>query len=36
MMYEQKIEILDGSGNGRGDIWWVDASVIENLRPRHP
>jgi WD40-like Beta Propeller Repeat len=36
LVYEQKIEILDGPGNGRGDIWWVDASVIENLKPSQP
>ena len=27
-------EILDGPGNGRGDIYWVSAKVIENLKPK--
>ena len=26
-------EILDGPGNGRGDIYWVSAKIIENLKP---
>ena len=27
-------KILDGPGNGRGDIYWVSAIVIENLKPK--
>jgi len=27
-------EILDGPGNGRGDIYWVSAKIIENLKPK--
>jgi len=25
--------LMAGSGNGRDSIWWVDASVVERLRP---
>lgn len=31
--YDEKIRILDSPGNGYGDIYWVDARVIEELRP---
>ncbi len=27
-------KLLDGPGNGRGDIYWVSAKVIEKLRPK--
>ena len=27
-------ELLDGPGNGRGDIYWVSAKVIDDLRPK--
>jgi len=30
--YEEKIEILNSPGNGNGDIYWVDAKVIKNLK----
>jgi len=35
LTYEEKIRILrsPGSGFSNGDIYWVDAAVIENLRP---
>ncbi len=26
--------ILDGPGNGRGDIYWISAKIIEELRPK--
>ncbi len=33
LTYEEKIRILNSSGNGRGDIYWVDAKIIETLKP---
>jgi len=30
--YEDKVEILNSPGNGNGDIYWVDAKVIKNLK----
>ena len=33
LSYEEKIEILIGPGNGRIDIYWVDAKIIEELKP---
>lgn len=27
-------DILDGPGNGRDDIYWVSAKIIEELRPK--
>ena len=27
-------KLLDGPGNGRGDIYWVDANIIEEMRPK--
>ena len=32
--YEEKIKILNSPGNGNGDIYWVDAAVINNLKPK--
>jgi Tol biopolymer transport system component len=34
LTYEKKIRILDSPGNGLGDIYWVDARIIEELRPK--
>jgi len=31
--YNKKIEILNKPGNGNGDIYWVDANIIEELKP---
>jgi hypothetical protein len=28
-------KLLDGPGNGRGDIYWISAKIIEELRPKH-
>jgi Tol biopolymer transport system component len=33
LTYEQKIEVLGSPGNGDSDIYWVDAQVIQRLRP---
>jgi Tol biopolymer transport system component len=35
LTYEEKIRILNSPGNGLGDIYWVDAKVIENLKPKN-
>ncbi|UCE40252.1 MAG: PD40 domain-containing protein [Candidatus Aminicenantes bacterium] len=32
--YEEKIKILKSPGNGNADIYWVDAKIIENLKPK--
>lgn len=32
--YDEKIKILDSPGNGRGDIYWVSAKIIESLKPK--
>lgn len=34
LTYEKKIEILSSPGNGSSDIYWVDAKVIEELKPK--
>ena len=34
LTYEEKIKILNSPGNGSIDIYWVDAKVIENLKPK--
>jgi len=36
LTYEEKIRILNSPGNGffNGDIYWVDARIIEELRPK--
>ena len=31
--YGEFINILNSPGNGEGDIYWVDAKVIQNLKP---
>ena len=33
LTYNEIIKILDSPGNGEADIYWVDAKVIENLKP---
>jgi hypothetical protein len=33
LTYDKKIEILNGPGAGSEDIYWVSASVIEELKP---
>ncbi len=32
LTYNEVIKILDSPGNGEGDIYWVDAKIIEKLR----
>ena len=34
LSYEEKIEIISGPGNGSIDIYWVDAKIIEELKPK--
>ena len=31
--YEDKLRMLRSPGNGGADIYWVDAAIIEDLRP---
>ncbi len=31
--YEEKMKMVNSPGNGEGDIYWVDAKIIEDLRP---
>ncbi len=33
LTYEDKIRILNSPGNGVGDIYWVDAKIIEQFKP---
>ncbi len=33
LTYEDKIRILNSPGNGLGDIYWVDAKIIEQHKP---
>lgn len=33
--YLKKMEILNGPGNGSNDIYWVDASIIQELKPNY-
>jgi len=33
LTYDEIIKILDSPGNGEGDIYWVDAKIIEKLKP---
>ena len=33
LSYKRKLEILDSPGNGSDDIYWVDAKIIEDLKP---
>jgi Tol biopolymer transport system component len=34
LTYNEIIKILDSPGNGEGDIYWMDAKIIENLKPK--
>jgi hypothetical protein len=34
LTYSEIKELLDGPGNGRGDIYWVSSRIIDELRPR--
>ena len=34
LSYERKLEILNSPGNGSSDIYWVDAKIIEDLKPK--
>ena len=34
LTYMEIKELLDGPGNGRGDIYWVSAKIIEELKPK--
>ncbi len=36
LTYEQKLKVLDSPGSGETDIYWVDALVIQRLRPVGP
>ena len=33
LSYEEKIKILNSPGNGNSDIYWIDAEIIEDLKP---
>jgi len=33
LTYEEKIRILNSPGNGNADIYWVDAKIIEEMKP---
>jgi len=33
LTYEEKLDILNSPGNGSIDIYWIDASVIQDLKP---
>ncbi len=35
LTYEDKINILNSPGNGNADIFWVDAKIIEELKPNN-
>jgi hypothetical protein len=34
LTFKEIQKLLDGPGNGRGDIYWVSAKIIEDLRPK--
>ena len=34
LTFREVKELLDGPGNGRGDIYWVSAKIIDDLRPK--
>jgi hypothetical protein len=34
LTYERKLKILNSPGNGSADIYWVDAKIIEELKPK--
>ena len=33
LSYDEKINMLTSPGNGNGDIYWIDAKIIEDLKP---
>jgi hypothetical protein len=33
LTYEKKLKIMNSPGNGFSDIYWVDAKIIEDLKP---
>ena len=33
LSYDEFIRILDGPGNGEGDIYWVDAKIVDDMNP---
>lgn len=35
LTYEQKMNLVYSWGNGEGDIYWLDAGIIEDLKPDH-
>jgi hypothetical protein len=34
LTYEKKLKIMNSPGNGSADIYWVDAKIIEDLKPK--
>ena len=34
LTYEDKLKILNSPGNGLGDIYWVDAKALDDLKPK--
>jgi hypothetical protein len=34
LTYDKKLKILDSPGNGSADIYWVDAKIIDELKPK--
>lgn len=34
LSYEKKLEILKSPGNGSADIYWVDAKIIDEFKPK--
>jgi hypothetical protein len=34
LTFKEIQKLLDGPGNGRGDIYWVSSKIIEELKPR--
>jgi len=34
LTYEGKLKVLSSPGNGSADIYWVDAKIIEELKPK--
>ena len=35
LTYKQIVKVLEGPGNGKNDIFWVDAKIIEDLKPKN-
>jgi hypothetical protein len=33
LTYERKLKILNSPGSGSADIYWVDAKILEDLKP---